>query len=205
MALAISGLLSSPPSWAQDEGAAVPEAGGATAEDAAPEEASAGEATPAEAPAAEEMTPEERAAQRRQQSIARAIRSIWWNGPAMVEALSLTDAVRAEMDELYRAYLEARAQSTAEREVRTAFVDALSKGDWGQARKRLDEVASENAAGLKDQGQLKIDVLSLLSDEQLAQLVGSNLDVLRRPWVPPGRRAGPGRPGPGRRPRPAGR
>jgi hypothetical protein len=189
MALVISWLLWPAPSQGQDEATVEAEVLEASPQD---EDAATAEA---EVP---EESPEERAARRREEDRARILRSIWWNRAEMVTALSLSDAARSKMDDLYTAYLEEHGQGGASGDQRAAFLRALAEGDWAQARKHLDEMTAESGVLIKAQGELKIGVLSLLSDEQHAKLVDENIDVLRRPWVQ-GRRQGAGRPRVGRR------
>ena len=194
LALSISWLLWPPPSQAraEDEATAAPEPGEASQ---APE--GSGEEG-AESPEASEASPEERAEQRRAQGLEKGIKSAWWNRPDLLQALSLSEAKRSEMDGLYRSYLESREQGSAVGERRVAFVQSLGKGDWKHARSRLDDLVVENGAPVRAQGELKIAVLSLLSEEQLAKLVEDNADVLRRPWQAKGRSGG-GRARPGGR------
>lgn len=122
------------------------------------------------------------------QSRAQALKSMWWNDAALVEDLSLSDAVRTRMNRLYDAYLDERPQIGAGR---AAFRDALDEGDWEKARKRLDEAVVEAGEPLRAQGELKIAIFSLLTDEQRAKLAKRNPNPIRQPWMV-GRRAATG-------------
>ena len=129
---------------------------------------------------------------------AESLQSMWWNDPALVEALELSDASRSEMDGHCRAYVQNRPER-ADRGVRTDFEAALREGDWERARQHLRERAAEAGKRLEAQGELKIRVLSLLSDEQRAKLVEKKPKLLRQAWAPR-RLAGPGQQKPPRRP-----
>lgn len=134
----------------------------------------------------------------RRVSTAESLESMWWNDPALVEALELSDASRSEMDDHCRAFVENRPER-ADRGVRRPFEDALREGDWEQARQHLRKRTEEAGKRIEAQGELKIRVLSLLSDEQRARLVEKKPNLLRQVWSPrrlagPGRQKPPGRP-----------
>ena len=152
------------------------------------EQAEGEEAVPAQAEAeeAEGETPEEaklRRAERRKAGRAKALAAMWWNDPVLVEDLLLSDASRSAMDGHYQGYLDGRSQR-AERELQEAFTDALNEGDWEEARKRLQELTVETGRPVKAQGELKIHVLSLLSNEQLVKLLRKKPAVAHEFWSP---------------------
>jgi hypothetical protein len=120
----------------------------------------------------------ERAAKGRQ----KAVEAMWWNEPEIVSHLSLSEEQRQNMDGQYRTYLDTgppRRDSIG----REAFAEALAAGDWNGARARLDEMAKAAAVPLREQGELKIRLLSQLSKEQHQRLVEKYPQLLRRPWV----------------------
>ena len=114
------------------------------------------------------------------ESRARVLASMWWNEAALVEDLSLSGTVRSEMNRIYDSYLDERPKSGAGR---AAFRDALNEGDWEKARKRLDEAVALAGEPLRAQGELKIAILSLLSDAQRAKLAKKDPNPLSQPWM----------------------
>lgn len=178
--LAISWLVWTAPSQAEAEKVAPAQAGGGEAEAGEPAKAN------------------RRGMKRGQRSTAEALEAVWWNDPALVEHLSLSDASRSEMDGYYKASIESH-QPGSERERGKAFNDALREGDWEEARKRLQELKANVGGPLVAQGELKISVLSLLNDEQRAKLFERKPELLRGFW-PPRRSVASGSRKPPRRP-----
>jgi len=116
----------------------------------------------------------------------------WWNSPQLVEALSLSAEQREKMDASLAAY---RESVTGEgRETLASFYAALAKGDWEAARADLKQLSERSAAQMQARGDLKLDVLRVLDDEQRALLVESYPGLLRQGWD----RAQGGRPRRGR-------
>lgn len=115
----------------------------------------------------------------------------WWNEPAIIEKLTLSEEQRKKMD----GSLEEFRKTLREIEgvaARDAFTDALTAGDWKKARAKLDELSKEASQPLLAHGRLKIDVLSTLSKEQLAKLVESYPRLIGQPWIRMPRRGGGG-------------
>jgi Spy/CpxP family protein refolding chaperone len=113
----------------------------------------------------------------------------WWNEPKIVETLTLGEEQRKKMDgflEAFRQELRAGGGPAARR----AFTEALTAGDWKEARARLQELSEEASRPLQAHGELKIDVLSALSKEQLAKLVESYPHLIDQPWIRMPRRGG---------------
>ena len=107
---------------------------------------------------------------------------IWWNDPALVSDVSLSDAQRQSMDEDYRAYLDKLdplARSTAQK----AFFEALAAGDWEDARGKLDQLAEAMTVPVRRHGEIKIRLLEQLSEAQRKRLVDQHPRLLTRPWV----------------------
>lgn len=114
----------------------------------------------------------------------------WWNEPTVVEKLTLSEEQRKKMD----GYLDTFRKVLREAEgaaARDAFTEALTAGDWKKARSKLDELSAASSQPLLAHGQLKIDVLSTLSKEQLAKLAESYPRLIGQPWIrTPQRRGG---------------
>jgi Spy/CpxP family protein refolding chaperone len=122
---------------------------------------------------------------------------LWWNDPAVVEKLSLSNDQRAQMDQLYETYRNERKNASRSSNARVPFLEALEQGDMDQARKKLDSWAEGDRAHAQATGELKIGVIALLSEEQRKALETGYPRLIRQSWVP---RASWERP-----PRPAGR
>ncbi|MGI9591044.1 MAG: Spy/CpxP family protein refolding chaperone [Myxococcota bacterium] len=119
-------------------------------------------------------------------------RSTWWNDPRLVEALGLGEEQREKMDGIYKKYLEERPSPTERGNRREPFAEALVAGDMKTAQKKLDELVQETSAPVRAHGELKIQVLSLLTTEQQAKLAADHENVIKRSWIPGTRRAGAG-------------
>jgi len=102
----------------------------------------------------------------------------WWNDPKIGKALSLTDEQRTKMDERLDAY-HAKVPENRKPE---AFHEILIQGDWKAARGENEKLAETAAKGVEMRGTLKIDVLSLLSDEQRKALVDKYPRLIYKPW-----------------------
>lgn len=146
-----------------------------------------------EGAAAEKQAADEPAAAAEPAPAARSGPRVWWNDDQAVETLSLSEEQREKMD----AYL-AEYREKSDRESRLtpdAFFDALRGGDWAKARAELKRLSDDAMVPVEARGNLKIEVLALLSDEQLAKLVERYPQLIERPWV-----RGPRAPGRGPRP-----
>lgn len=161
----------------------------------------------ADAPEAEEEpeeSPADAAAQPRARGRVSGSRLVWWNDLRVVEELSLSEEQREKMD----AYLEAFRQTAPPdgQETFASFMEALGAGEWKEARSELKRLSEQASAPIRARGELKIDVLSVLSDEQREKLAERYPRLIRQRWTavggrpPAGRRPGPG---PRRRQQPA--
>jgi Spy/CpxP family protein refolding chaperone len=92
---------------------------------------------------------------------------VWWNSPGIARQLSLGDEQRAKMD----GHLDAYRKTHHEASHRTAFSDALAAGAWKEARTLLKQLEDQAVTSIRARGQLKINVLSVLSEEQRKTLV----------------------------------
>lgn len=112
------------------------------------------------------------------------IANTWWQDPGISEALSLTPALRATMDGIMRTNLEKRLElRKASREHLKTYSKGLETGDWAAARKATESLAKASAAQDRMRSNLKIDILSVLSKDQLATLAADHGQVIRRPWI----------------------
>jgi len=111
-------------------------------------------------------------------------RRLWWNDPAVVEKLSLSGDQRAEMDRLFETYRSAQKSYAQQGNARTAFHEALKQGDAERARKELASWVKREGVLVQAAGELKIGVLSLLSEEQRKTLASSYPRLFPQPWMP---------------------
>lgn len=88
------------------------------------------------------------------------------------------------MDTLLAAYRHARASSPDPRAARQSFQTALREGRLDEARSALDAWAKTEERSLRAQAGLKIDVLALLSDEQLTKLRALRPNPIALVWEP---------------------
>ncbi len=104
--------------------------------------------------------------------------ALWWNDPAIVKVLSLTDEQRNKMGE----YLKAYRKKVPENQRPEAFHETLVQGNWKNARFEIAKVTKLAETSVRMRGTLKIDVLSLLSEEQREMLVDRYPRLIYRPW-----------------------
>jgi Spy/CpxP family protein refolding chaperone len=104
--------------------------------------------------------------------------ALWWNDPGIIKALSITEQQRKKMSELQKAY---RKNVPKDRRP-DAFHETLVQGDWKKARAASDKVVKLAADSVRLRGALKIDVLSLLSDEQRQKLIDQYPRLIYKPW-----------------------
>jgi Spy/CpxP family protein refolding chaperone len=109
---------------------------------------------------------------------------LWWNDPAVVEKLSLSGEQRAQMDQLFETYLSERKNAARSKNANKRFLEALEQGDGERARKELDSWAEGERAQVRAGGKLKIEVLSLLSEEQRQALASAYPRLIRKNWGP---------------------
>lgn len=112
------------------------------------------------------------------------LRNIWWNQPAMVEKLGLETAQRTQMDRYFTAFLEEIQKSRAVLpEAQSAYLEALRRGYWPEARRQSARTAEAQQALTHGQRELKIEVLMLLSDAQRTSLVKDYGHLITQPWL----------------------
>ena len=116
--------------------------------------------------------------------------SHWWNDPKLVEELTLSDAQRKKMD----GYIDAHRKQTREAS-RTTFAAlnaALGEGDWDTAREVVKQLSEQAATPIRSLGELKISLISTLSDEQRKTLVEKHPRLINQLGLRRGRRQQPG-------------
>ena len=124
---------------------------------------------------AEPAKPAKRAAQERRH---------WWNDPAVVEKLGLSDAQRSTIDREFEAFQNGQGERGAVRQAQDAFYEALVQGDDDRARSKLDTMVSKMRKPAEALGALKIRVFSELSQEQRDLLASDYPSVVRQAWTP---------------------
>lgn len=113
---------------------------------------------------------------------------IWWNQPAKIEALGLSEDQRSQMDSLLMAFLEQRRSAAGRRqEALRALGQALARGDWSAARDHGDAVVAATSSPIDLQIELMIEVVGLLTPEQRQALIAEAPRLLSRLWISTGR------------------
>jgi Spy/CpxP family protein refolding chaperone len=112
------------------------------------------------------------------------LRNVWWNQPAMIEKLGLETAQRAQMDRYFTAFLDEIEKSRRVLpEAQPAYLEALRRGDWAEARRQSERMAEAQQALSHGQRELKVDVLTLLSEAQRQLLVKDYGHLINQPWL----------------------
>ena len=124
---------------------------------------------------------------------------VWWNSSAIVQRLSLADEQREKMD----GYLEAYRRTESGESRRSSFTDALADGNWREARTQLKQLEDQALASIRARGELKISVLSVLSEDQRKTLVERYGRLIRQRWTQAMRLPERTGPGPGRAEQPS--
>jgi len=109
---------------------------------------------------------------------------IWWNNPDIATVLHLSTAQRSRMDAALGARLpEFRSNRQQRHSAQAAVGEQLEKGDWAAARTAGAVVSGLAGNDARLQVELKIDVLTILSSDQLRELGQKYPHLLRQPWV----------------------
>ncbi len=103
---------------------------------------------------------------------------VWWNRPPIVEELSLAEEQRKKMD----GYLDEYRRTEPGEDRRPSFNEALRDGNWAKARSELKQLSDQAAVSIRARGELKINVLSALSDAQQKTLVERYHSLINQPW-----------------------
>ena len=113
--------------------------------------------------------------------------ALWWDDPKIVKALSLTDEQRKKMGDVLDTY---RKEVPQDRKLGD-FHESLVQGNWKDARSESEKIAKAAETAVRIRGILKIDVLSLLEDEQREKLVDRYPRLIYQPWTRAMRGASP--------------
>jgi Spy/CpxP family protein refolding chaperone len=141
---------------------------------------------------------------------------LWWNDAYIVGSLSLTGEQRKKMDELFakRPIAAPPGVPGAAAQGRVAYLAALRAGNFDDARKQLAAWAAAEDRALREAGELRIEVLSVLTPEQRALAGKLRPELINVPWIarsswqprtpqPPGaKRPAPAPPAPAPAPKP---
>jgi len=142
----------------------------------------------AEAPKADdgpaEGVEEPAAKRRRARQPGELSKRIWWNQETVIETLALEEAQRLRMDEIFHAFVE-RDGILLERQQKVieAFYTTLEAGDWASAKSALEKLADDRVEQVMDQPLMKIEVLQLLTPEQLSRFQVEYPNLFRQPWL----------------------
>ena len=104
--------------------------------------------------------------------------ALWWNDPKIAKSLSLTDEQRNKMGEILKVYRQKVPQDRRPE----AFHEALVQGDWKVAHGESEKLAKSAETSVRMRGTLKIDILSMLSDEQREILVDRYPRLVYQRW-----------------------
>jgi hypothetical protein len=116
--------------------------------------------------------------------IAKIVENAWWNDPELVEALHLTDTLRHKMDDLLRANLAGRREALdTGSDAKQAFYAALEAGDPQAAAGHLEAVDQAQAAIVRSQLELRLDVAKLLTPDQRKTLTEARPLLWRERWL----------------------
>ena len=105
--------------------------------------------------------------------------ALWWNDPAIAKALSLTDEQRNKME----AHLTTYRKDVPRGRRADAFHETLVQGVWAKARSENKKLSDIAGTSVRLRGNLKVDVLSVLSAEQHQQLVDKYPRLIYKPWM----------------------
>jgi len=106
-------------------------------------------------------------------------RAIWWDDTGIQKALSLTEEQRTKMT----GYLKAHRAKVPPVWKLDVFHESLVQRDWKAAEEESKRISKAAELALRMRGQLKIDVLSVLTKEQHALLVDRFPRLIYKPWA----------------------
>jgi len=105
--------------------------------------------------------------------------AIWWDDPGIRDVLSLSDDQRKQMTGYLKAYRE-KAPPIWKLE---SFHESLVGRQWDAARAESERIAEAAELSLRLRGQIKIDVLSVLTEKQHQLLVDQFPRLIYKPWT----------------------
>lgn len=119
-----------------------------------------------------------------EQQVERLTERVWWNQTDMIEALGLKVEQRQRMDARFKSFLSDRVESRGAQRDRSAdFYAQLEAKDFDGARQALDELEASTVQQIRAQPEMKIDVLGMLTQQQLDKLGESYDHLFKQPWV----------------------
>lgn len=119
----------------------------------------------------------------RQRSIEGARRNMWWNRPRMIASLELAAEQRQAMDGILRAYLEHVLGAKDRPKPPNHFRRGLLDGDFAAARRGLETIGERARIEGMREGEMMLEILGLLSPEQMDTLLGRHRRLLNRSWL----------------------
>lgn len=109
---------------------------------------------------------------------------IWWNQPTKVSELMLSQEQRTKMDALLTSYLESRSDGPRrQRAALNAMGEALVAGNEAAARAAGKELAEVMSGGVREQTEMMVEVIALLTPQQRQKLGSSYPRLLSQLWV----------------------
>ena len=129
--------------------------------------------------------------------------TLWWNDPMIVDEISLTAQQRQKMDAAYEQFHKRTSEGPRTGDLRNEFFEAVEAGDWKRGRSILETWREQAVVPIQAMGDLKLEVMPLLSAEQREKLMASYPRIVKRQWRPVVRWAGKppeGGPHPGMKP-----
>ena len=113
-----------------------------------------------------------------------AAEATWWHRSEIVNALDLSPALLKKMDDVLQTNIGQRLELRSDfRTASKAFREALIAANRQKAEAAAERLADIAASRDRLSSRLKIDILSLLSREQLARLTVDYPKVIRGSWI----------------------
>jgi len=110
---------------------------------------------------------------------------LWWNDAYVISALSLRDDQRKQMDQLFEKHGSAAPRDPSlPLKSRAEYFTALREGDLERARKQLSAWAEQESAEIRRQGELRIEILSILDTGQRKGFGKLTPLIANLQWVP---------------------
>lgn len=125
----------------------------------------------------------EQEAPNREAQLNRLLDSVWWNNPDKVSGLNLTEAQRAQMDDLLVDHHNSLGAQKSLRRIRAKFNDALVSGSWDQAHKLSVELVEGIEESTQRNYDLKIQVMRIMTGEQREVFSAEYPRLFTRQWL----------------------
>jgi len=107
------------------------------------------------------------------------LNTLWWDDPKITKALSLTDEQREKMN----AHLKAHREKMPALWKMESFHENLVQRDWKAADDESQRISKVAERALRMRGQLKVNVLSVLTEEQHKLVVDGFPRLIYKPWT----------------------